>query len=405
MKTLLENIRQIYSPCPTEPHQIDTPVGDTILMEDGRIKAIGRAADFAGETAVVRVSAEDGIVTPGFVDSHQHPLFGAHRHTEFEMRNQGRSYQEIAATGGGIRSSVRAFRSATDDDLKAGLRRRWRECLQHGTTTFEAKSGYGLNLEQELRSLRLITEVAAGENLTVVRTLLAAHDIPDEYRERRDEYIRLIIEEIIPAVKQEQLAECTDIFCEQGVFSVEESRTILTASLEQGIPVRLHADQLSASGGSQLAAELGALSADHLEEIDNAGIAALQQAGVIALLLPGSTWFLRMQKYAPARKLIEAGCVTALATNLNPGSGMFVSQPTIMHIASLQLQMTTEEVLWAATMGGARVLQLQERKGAVTVGRDADLLVWGVTEPAEIPYQPNIRPSQVWMGGQQQIQR
>lgn len=405
MQYLLENIHRIYSPSVTHPHRIDLLAGDALLMAEGRIAAIGTAGELARAPGITRVSAEGGIVTPGFVDSHQHPLFGAHRHEEFEQRNQGSSYREIAAAGGGIRASVRSLRTATSEQLKTGLRKRWRECLDCGTTTFEGKSGYGLNLEQELRSLRLLGEVAAEEGFTVVRTLLAAHDVPDEYSERREDYISLIIEEILPAARQEGLADCTDIFCEEGVFSVEESRRILTASLDLGIPVRLHADQLSASGGARLAAELGALSADHLEQIDSAGIEALQKAGVIALLLPGSTCFLRMQQYAPARELIAAGCVTALATNLNPGSGMFVSLPLIMHLACLQLQLTSSEALWAATMGGARVLQLADRKGALTVGYDADLLVWDVREPAEIPYQPNIRPQQVWLSGRQVIRR
>ncbi len=400
MRTLLTDIACIYTPSVEQPYQVESPPGDAILIEEGRITAIGVAADLDDGTDLRRVSAAGGMVTPGFVDAHQHPLYGASRHEEFELRNRGGSYEEIAAAGGGIRSSVRSLRAASDDELKAGLRRRWRQCLEHGTTTLEGKSGYGLNLEQELRMLRLLRDVARELNLICITTLLAAHEVPDEYRDRREDYISLIIEEILPAAATERLASCTDIFCERGVFSVDESRRILTASLELGLPVRLHADQLSASGGARLAAELGALSADHLEEIDAVGITALIEAAVIAVMLPGSTWFLGMDNYAPARAIIDAGGVIALATNLNPGSSLFVSQPLMMHMACLKQGLSATEAFWAATQGGARVLQLADRKGALRTGYPADLLVWELEELGEIPYQPNVRPAQVWLGGE-----
>jgi imidazolonepropionase len=264
----------------------------------------------------------------------------------------------------------------------------------------EGKSGYGLNLHQELRALRLLGEVGEELGLTVRRTLLAAHDVPDEYRERREDYVSLVCREIIPAVAAEGLAEAADVFCETGVFSVAESRVILQAARERGLRLRLHADQLSASGGSLLAAELGAVSADHLEEIDDRGIFALREKGVVAVMLPGSTYFLGMKNYAPARKLLDSGVSLALATNYNPGSSMFISLPNIMNMAAVHQHLKPAEAFWAATRGGALVLGLEERKGRLTPGGDADVLVWkDAASLEEIVYQPNIQPDLVFTGG------
>ncbi|MFQ6609099.1 MAG: imidazolonepropionase, partial [Fidelibacterota bacterium] len=303
---------------------------------------------------------------------------------EFALRAVGMSYQEIAAAGGGILASVRAVREASQEELEEAILQRLEKFLALGTTTLEAKSGYGLSLEAELKSLRALKHAADRSMIDVVVTFLGAHDFPQEYRRRKDDYVALICEEMIPAVAEENLAEYCDVFCEKGWYTVEQSRQILETAINYGLKPRLHADEFTDSGAASLAAEIGATSADHLMYVSEVGLRKMGVAGVVATLLPGTTFFLGQQMFAPARKIIDAGLTVALATDYNPGSSFIQSLPFIMSLASLYLQMTVEEAFRAVTFGGAAALQKQEQMGTITVGRQADIVLWAIDDLAEL---------------------
>jgi imidazolonepropionase len=357
---------------------------------DGRIVAVGTtqrvtsAISMGPETDVI--DARGKVVMPGFVDPHTHPVFVGTREEEFELRIKGASYQEIAASGGGIRSSVRHLRQATRDQLRQLALPRLDRLLSFGTTTIEAKSGYGLSFKDEIKSLEVIAELDRSHPLDLIPTFLGAHEVPDEYRQQRRQYIHLVTEEMIPRVAQEGLAEFCDIFCEQSVFDVAESREILTAAREAGLKLKLHADELAASGGSLLAAELGAVSADHLVHIDDAGISAIGEAGVVPVLLPGTTFHLGADQYAPAREMMAAGLPVALATDLNPGSCMTESMPMIITLACLMLKMTPGEAITAATINAAYAVDRGDELGSLEVGKQADLVVWDMDNYKILPY-------------------
>jgi imidazolonepropionase len=328
----------------------------------------------------------DLVALPGFVDSHTHPVFAGTRANEYHLRSQGKTYQEIGAAGGGIRASVRQLRAATQDQLENRAERYFEEFLAHGTTTIEAKSGYGLSLEDEIKSLQVLASLHGRSRLEIVATFLGAHDVPDELRAARGEYIRGIVEEMIPKVAGEGLAQFCDVFCDTGYFTVEESRTILTAARQAGLKVRLHAEQLAHSGGARLAAELKAASADHLEWVDDADIEALRDAGTVATLLPGATFNLGLSRYAPARRLIDGGVPVALATDFNPGSCFTLNMQIILSIACSQMRMTPAEVITAATINGASAVGLAERLGSLEEGKQADIALMNVADYLEIPY-------------------
>jgi imidazolonepropionase len=364
------------------------------IVEDGavavtgeRIAAVGASAELLERFRPSRVVDAGGrLVTPGFVDAHTHPVFAATRENEFEMRVQGRTYQEIAAAGGGIRSSVRAVRAASEDELAASTRRRFDRILSLGTTTVEAKSGYGLSLADETKSLRAIRRAADGHPLRVVPTFLGAHEFPDEYRDRREAYVRLLCDEMIPAVARERLAVYADVFCEKGVFEVPESRRVLEAAKSHGLRIRLHADEFADSGAAALAADLGADSADHLMAISDRGIDALAAAGTAAVLLPGTSFFLALSRFAPARRLVDAGLVVAVGTDFNPGSNMTCSMPMILTLACLYLKLTPAEALAAATINAARSLRLESEVGSLEAGKRADLVIFDAPNHRFLPY-------------------
>jgi len=291
------------------------------------------------------------------------------------MRLEGKSYMDIAAAGGGILSTVRATREASEEELAAVVRPRLEYMLRYGTTTAEAKSGYGLNLTDELKQLRVIHQASSDHPIDLVPTLMAAHEVPPEYRDKRSSFLDLVCKEIIPRAAEEGLARFCDVFCEEGVFTADESRQVLRAGLENGLAPRLHADEFVDSGGAALAAELGALSADHLIAVSPAGIEAMAGAGVTAVLLPGTSFFLMKHTYAPARRLVEAGVPIALATDCNPGSSYTESIPMILVLAVFELGLTIEESLTAATLNAATCLGLGDRIGSVEVGKDADLVL------------------------------
>lgn len=362
--------------------------GGSILVRDGVIAAVGGACEVEplASAGALRIDAEGGVVTPGFVDAHTHPVFAGTRADEYEMRAAGLTYQQIASQGGGIRSTVRKTRAASEDELFEMALPRVRLLLEHGTTTIEAKSGYGLTLDDELKILRVIARLNAETPLDLIPTFLGAHEIPEEYRGAREDYIRVVIDEMLPQVAAEGLARYCDVFCESHVFSVDESRRVLARATELGLGVRIHAEQLSQSGGASLAAEFGAATADHLEWIDAAGIIALRQAGVIAVLLPGAVFNLGLTRYAPARAMIEADLPVALATDFNPGSSPTPSMQMILSIACTQMRMTPAEAITAATINAAHSLGCGERLGSLEVGKHADVAVFDCDDYRQIPY-------------------
>lgn len=356
------------------------PIADAaVAVAAGRVAWVGRDADLA--KAVRRapgareLDAAGGAVVPGFVDPHTHLAFAGDRDDEIRRRLAGASYQEIAAEGGGIVRTVSATREATLDELAWLVAGRLDEMLLCGTTTAEVKSGYGLETASELRSLEAIARAAARHPLQVVATFLGAHEVPPEHRESRERYVELVAGEMIPAVAERGLAAFADVFCEQGVFSVAESRRILEAARAHGLRLRVHADELAATGGAELAAELGAVSADHLIHVSRAGMRALAESGCVATLLPIAAFYLRLGRFAPARELVEAGAAVALATDVNPGGGLSPSLPFAMALACFGMGLALEEALAAATINAACSLGLQSELGSIEPGKRADLVV------------------------------
>jgi imidazolonepropionase len=390
MDLLLTGCGAIWSADPARPYHLEHLPGDCLLARGGRVAWTGEAgapeasAVLADGTPVLE--AHGALVLPGFVDSHTHPVFFDHRAAEYEQRNAGHGYLEIQRAGGGILASRRSLQAADPAALKERVRARLRRFLELGTTTIEAKSGYGLSVEHELLSLGLLRELAAEEAIGIHPTLLAAHGVPPEYAENRAEWFRLIREEILPVAVKGGLAEFIDAFCEPGVISLEETEQLMRAGQAVGLGVRLHAEQLEHGGGARLAARLGALSADHLERVDDGDIAALATAGTVFALLPGSTFFLGQRDYAPARRIIAAGGRIALCTDFNPGSSHIQSMPFILSLATCQLKMTAAEALWAATMGGALALGQGDRLGCLRPGWQADFCLWPFGAPEELPY-------------------
>ena len=359
-----------------------------LLTRGGRIERVGKRAEVephVGADCEV-VDAGRRVVMPGFVDAHAHPVFAGNRADEFEKRAAGASYQEIAAAGGGIRSTVRRTRAASEEELFASALRRERWFLRTGTTTVEAKSGYGLTVEDELKMLRVVRRLNGEGKISYVPTFLGAHEVPEEYRARRGQYVDLVINEMLPRVADEGLAEFCDVFCEERVFTVEESRRVLTAARSHGLGLRVHADQLSLSGGALVAAELKAKTADHLEHTDAAGIAALKSAGVQPVLLPGSAYTLGSGRYPAARAMIEAGLAVVVATDFNPGSSPTPSMTMILSLASTQLRMTPAEGVTAATVNAAYSLDRGDRVGSLEADKRADFVIHDCGDYRELSY-------------------
>ena len=359
-----------------------------ILVRGDRIEATGRRRDL--EQLITDdfevIDAGKRVVMPGFVDAHTHPVFAGIRANEFEQRASGATYREIAARGGGIRSTVRATRNASLKDLvKAGKRyAEW--FLRNGTTTIEAKSGYGLTIEDELKILRAIKQLNEATPLNYVATFLGAHDIPSEYKTRRQTYVNLIINEMLPRVAEERLAEYCDAFCEEDVFTMDETWQILSAARCHGLGLRIHADQLSLSGGARLAAELNAATADHLEHTDMAGIVALKGASVQPVLLPGSVYALGSKQYPAVREMIDAGLAVVIATDFNPGSSPTPSMPMVLSVACTQMKMTPAEAITAATINAAYSLGRGDEIGSLEKGKRADFVIHDCEDYRELAY-------------------
>lgn len=356
--------------------------GGCIAAQEGEIVFVGTAEEAAESVELIdggiRVDAAGGTLLPGFVDPHTHTVFAGDRAEEFELRLKGHTYADIAKRGGGILSTVRATRAASEDNLFALAMKRLDSMAAHGTTTVEIKSGYGLETETELKMLRTIRRLAENHALTIIPTFLGAHEVPPEYRDVEDsmrKYADLVINEMIPAVAEEGLADYCDIFTESGVFDVETSKRILQAALDAGLELRVHVDQLTPLGGAEMAAGLKAVSADHLEFISDDGVLAMAEAGTVAGLLPGCVFFLMIEEYPPARKLIDAGVPVLLATDFNPGSSFCESMPMTMALACLYMRMSIAEAITASTLNGAASLGLAESIGSLEVGKRCDAVI------------------------------
>ena len=338
------------------------------------------------------IDAQGHAVVPGFVDPHTHAVFGRTRQDEYERRIRGESYLEIAAAGGGINASVSDLRARSEDELVELTVPRLREMLAHGTTTVEIKSGYGLNLAAELKMLRAARRAAEAVGIGAVLTCLAAHEVPPEYRDRRDDYVAVVCDEILPAVADAGLADRCDVFCEPSVFDLVQTERILERARAVGLTLTVHADELEPLGGAALAARLGAQSADHLIVIDEVGRAALAASDTVAVLLPGTVFTLGLPNYAPARGMIDQGCAVALATDFNPGSSPILSQPLIQAIACTQMHLSPAEALIATTLNAARALGRHGEIGSLAPGKRADFVILDGDDYRLIPYRAGHNP-------------
>jgi len=360
-----------------------------VLVDGETIRDVGLASELESRYSGQRLEhivAKGCVVMPGFVDSHAHPVFVSPRDNEYEQRIQGATYQEIAEQGGGILSSVRALRAVSKDELLQLSEVRVRRAMEYGTTSLEAKSGYGLDLENERKMLEVIQELQQRLPLELVPTFLGAHEIPPEYRAQKSAYIELLVDEMIPAVARRQLAEFCDCFVEPHLFSISDAERIARAALQHGLRIKLHADQLTRSGATQLGVRLGATSVDHLEQIDTDDTQALAGSQTVATLLPGSVFHLGLSRYPPARALIDAGAPVALATDFNPGSSPTLSMQMILSLACTQMRMTPAEAIVAATINGAHALGRARSIGSLEPGKQADLCMMEVENYRQIPY-------------------
>lgn len=379
-----------------------------MLIRDGKIERVGRQVEITPHiTAEYEiVDAGSRCVLPGFIDAHTHPVFAGTRVDEYELRAGGASYEQIAKAGGGIRSTVRKTRAASEDELFATALRRSAWFLRVGTTTIEAKSGYGLTLETERRMLCVISRLNAERRLRLVPTFLGAHEIPDEYRGKTEDYVDLLIREMLPVVAAAGLAEYCDVFCEPAIFNGEAALRILSAARDLGLGIRVHADQLTRSGAAEIAAQAGAATADHLEQVDSRGIDALARAGVQPVLLPASVYTLGSKRFAPAREMIDAGLGVVLATDFNPGSSPTPSIPFVLSLASTQMRMTPAEGLTAVTINAAYSLGRGHAIGSLETGKEADFVIHDCRDYREIAYFVGIEPAfETYLGGRRVYSR
>jgi imidazolonepropionase len=397
---LIKNIGQLITMQGLVPRRGDN-LSDIGLINNGAVAvsgediiAVGASDEIVGRVDLAEncmvISGEHKVVTPGLIDPHTHPVFARTREAEFEMRLAGKSYMEIARAGGGIRSSVRHLRETSVNELYSNSKKTVDRLLSFGITTIEGKSGYGLSTESEIKSLEVIRMLDENEPIDIIPTFLGAHEIPDEYRDNRRGYIDLVIDEMMPAVAEKKLARFCDVFCEEGVFNVEESREILEAGKKQGLMPKIHADELKSTGGAELAAEVGAISADHLTHISDKGIEMMSESGTVAVLLPGTSFALGLEESAPARKMIENDVIVSLSTDCNPGSSMTESMPIIISLAALKLKMTAAESLAAVTVNAACAVGLGDRLGRLENGLPADIVVWDMKDYRELPYHYGI---------------
>lgn len=381
MTTTFCNIAQVIR---FDQGRMEISTDAAVRCEDERIEWVGSMRDLPPVESDQTVDCRGKVCLPGLIDSHTHSVFAGSREHEFELKIQGAGYAEIAAKGGGILHTMAATRSSSKEHLLQIAIRHARAALAFGITTLEIKSGYGLSVDDEIKMLEAIRDLSAHVPIDIVATFLGAHTVPPEYKERRDAYVTLVCEEMIPRVASERLAAFCDVFCETNVFTPDETRRIFTTAKQHRLRLKLHADQLTNTGGAELCAEMGAVSADHLENISDRGIEALARSGVVAGLLPGCSFYLNMQ-YPPARRLITAGVPVALATDFNPGSSPTQNLPLIMSIACTQMKMTPAEVVRAVTVNAAKSIARTDI-GNIAPGMLADLAFFDVPSYMTIPY-------------------
>ncbi len=389
-KLLVKNIGMLATPqgkrarSGAEQGEIQILKDAWVLIEDGLISQVGTGAAPEAAGAEV-VDAKGRLVTPGLVDAHTHLIFGGWRQNELGMKLHGKTYLEIQNAGGGIQSTTNATRQATEEELAEKAAKALDEMMGFGVTTCEAKSGYGLATDHELKELRVIRDLNERHPMDIVATFMGAHLVPAEYKANRAEYIRLVCEEMMPAVKEQGIAQFCDVFCEADTFSVEESRQVLEAGLKYGLRPKIHADEIEAIGGSQLAGELGAISAEHLIVCPPEGIESMAKGGVIACLLPATSFNLG-STFAPARDMVKAGVPVAMATDFNPGSCPCLNLQFVINLGCLKYKLTPEEVLTAVTLNGAAAIDMADKVGSVEVGKQGDLVIWDAPDLDYICY-------------------
>ena len=389
-KVLISNIGMLATPkgdaarCGEEQGKIEILKNAWVLIEDGVIAAVGTGSPEGADGAEV-IDAEGKLVTPGLVDAHTHLIFGGWRQNELGLKLHGATYLEIQNAGGGIQSTTNATRSASKEELRAKAEKALDEMMGFGTTTVEAKSGYGLATEHELKALQVIRELDDRHPMDLVATFMGAHLVPAEYKNDREAYVRLVCEEMMPAVREQGIAKFCDVFCEADTFTVEESRRILEAGLKYGLRPKIHADEIEAIGGSRLAGEIGAISAEHLIVCPPEGIDALAKGGVIACLLPATSFNLGAV-FAPARDMVKAGVPVAMATDFNPGSCPCLNMQFVINLGCLKYKLTPEEVLTAVTLNGAAAIGMADRVGSVETGKQGDLVIWDAPDLDYICY-------------------
>ena len=369
--------------------------GGWIGAREGRIVFVGNEAEFRKSVELkdgsVRIDGGGLVCLPGFVDSHTHLPFGGDRSAEFSLRLKGWTYRQLAARGMGIKTTVRATRATGASELKAACLERLDRMLLHGTTTVEAKSGYGLNRQDELKQLEVIAAAGREHPIDLIPTFMGAHEVPEEYRSNKEGYIDLLIHEVLPAVRDQGLARFFDVFCEEGVFSVEDAERLVQAGAEAGLGIKVHADEFAALGGAELAARVGAVSAEHLIAVSERGVQALAASPTAAILLPGVSFFLRQEKRAPARALIDAGAAVALATDFNPGSSMTLSMPFILQLGVFTLKMSVEEALNAVTANAAYAIRKENEVGRLEPGLSMDLALFDIPNYLYLAYEMGDR--------------
>ena len=383
----LSNIGQLVT---YNAETMDMAVRDNveIVIEGHQVTEVGQ--DLGDADTVL--DCKEKLVTPGFVDPHTHPVFFDSREDEFAMRSQGATYEQIAAAGGGIVKSIEGVRNATEAELISRVKARMDRCLKLGTTTVECKSGYGLNKESELKSLKVIDEVNQSHDIDLIATFMGAHAFPPEFKEKHAEYVDLICDDMIPEVEKQGIAIFNDVFCENGYFTVEQTRRILNTGSKHGLVPRIHADEFEDSGAAELAGETNSISADHLMAVSEKGIQTMTENNVIATLLPGTTFFLGKSTYAPYEKFKKAGVDVALATDYNPGSCHIQSMPFILSLACIYMKMPVLDAIKAGTYTASKSLLLEDEIGSIEPGKKADILVWNIQRAVQIPYLVSDHP-------------
>jgi imidazolonepropionase len=399
--TLFTNASQILTCDSARSDERTVHEQKALAIDNGSVLEIADQAKLrAAHPSANVVDCTGCVITPGLVDSHTHAVFGDWRAAEYELRSRGLPYMDIAKRGGGINASVRSVRERSEDQLFELALPRVTQFLQYGITTVEIKSGYGLSTDAELKQLRVIDRLKRELPIHIVPTFMGAHEFPLEYRERRADYVQLLIDEMIPAVAEAKLATFCDVFMEPGVFDANQTRRILEVARKHGLFPKLHADELENSGGAELAAEIGAASADHLGAVSEQGIAALANSETVATLLPATLFFLGKPSFAPARALIDGGATVALATDFNPGTAPSANLPLVLTFACSRMRMTPLEAICAATFGGALALRLSDGRGSLRPGGVGDLVIWSVADYREIPYRFGSTPvREVWCSG------